>query len=368
MCVSPRRGLSRIILLLVVLVFAGSLLPFPDARAGDSGSRSRKCPNNFPNLINDIPWKCLLPLRIGGKKVLSAPGVQDCVDTQNPDDFNPGEYICSCNVGGRTYLGIWVSFWEPARVIEVTPRPGCLSFLFGLDLGDNRFLSGVPGSPGGFVQDAGDYAFYNVHVYAFPLLTIMDLIKDMDFCADWFTDLDLVHLSELDPMWNDDELTLWANPEAVVFADPIVQSACAADCVAASSGFPINGMFWCLGCWGATYPMSGFTILTQSRVSSTSLIAARMIAKLTRFPLPPVMELDTSGPGAKCNEIEHMIRPVIKKSQYKFSMLSPVPETSGCHTLGASSLLWGEWRNIPGREEFIYLVWRKRNCCLRLLP
>lgn len=367
MSVLQKRSLTEIICA-VLLAFVFVLRSVGFAEEGTIRTKLGKCPNNFPNLINDISWKCLLPLRIGGKKVLSVAEIPDCVNTQNVDDFNPSEYTCSCQADDRTYMGIWVSFWEPARVIELTPKPGCLSFLFGTNLGDRAGLSGTPGSPGNFVQDAGDYAFYNVHVYAFPLLTVMDLIKDMDFCSDWFTDIDIIYFSEFDPMWNDDELTMWANPEAFVFANPIAQTACAADCVAASAGFPINAMFWCLGCWGSTYPMSGLTELTQSRVSHTSLIAARMLAKLTRFPVPPAMELDTSGPVAKCGKLAQMIRPLIKKSQYKFSMLSPVPETKGCHTLGASSLLWGEWKNIPGKEEFIYLVWRKRNCCLRILP
>ena len=44
---------------------------------------------------------------------------------------------------------------------------------------------------------------------------------------------DLAYLTEVDPLWNDDELTLILNPDAVLFANPVAIAACAADCVAA---------------------------------------------------------------------------------------------------------------------------------------
>jgi len=42
-----------------------------------------------------------------------------------------------------------------------------------------------------------------------------------------------------------------------------------------------------------------------------------------------------------------------------------VAETRSNHTIGATSFRWGEWRNIPGYEDYIYLVWRWKDCCLR---
>ncbi|MFP1526985.1 TraU family protein [Escherichia coli] len=42
-------------------------------------------------------------------------------------------------------------------------------------------------------------------------------------------DLDIAYLSEIDPTWTDSSLTTILNPEAVIFANPIAQGACAAD-------------------------------------------------------------------------------------------------------------------------------------------
>ena len=194
----------------------------------------------------------------------------------------------------------------------------------------------------------------------------MDMIAGMDYCTDWLNDIDLMYFTEIDPLWNDDELTVMIHPEAIVFGNPVAQALCAADCLTASAGYPLNALFWCAGCWGSLYPFTGNTGTVGSPVRVTSLLASRLIARLTRLPVPPADEYDTSGPAAKCGG---QFIPLIKKSQYRFSTIFPIPETSGscCHSLGSSSLLWGEHRNIPATGEFqIYMMWRKRNCCLKL--
>lgn len=353
---------------LAIILLSSFLFSFIITLVHAAETPTGKCENNFPDLLSDIPWNAMFPLRIGGKVVLNMGDMPDNVNTENPDDYNPSSYVCTCNKNGISHAGVWVSFWEPARVVEVITKPHCFSFLFGLDMGDALSDYGAYGTRSSSAQSPGNKAFYNVHVYSFPLLSIMNIILDMDFCADWFSDIDIVYFTEVDPLWNDDELSIWLNPEAAVFANPIAQALCSVDCVASTAGIPINAMFWCAGCWGSMYPYTGNTGLTASPVRTTSLLMARVLAKLTRQPVPPAMELDTSGAGAKCGDISDMIIPVIKKSQYRISMLKPIPETDKGHTLGSSTFLWGEHRNIPGTgENHIYLIWRKRNCCLKFL-
>jgi hypothetical protein len=67
----------------------------------------------------------------------------------------------------------------------------------------------------------------------------------------------VAYITELDPLWNADELSFILNPEAILFGNPIAQAACAADCVAATAGFPLNPLFWCGGCQGSLYPFTG---------------------------------------------------------------------------------------------------------------
>jgi len=181
--------------------------------------------------------------------------------------------------------------------------------------------------------------------------------------------MDLAWFSEVDPTWNNDAYNAYLYPESVVFANPIAQALCGVDALTASAGFPLNALFWCAGTWGSIYPESGTSGTPGSPQRTSSLLIARMISKFTRYPVPPAAEFDTSSSGAKCGGIPR-VPPFLKKSQYKFNVISPIPETSGicCHTLGASTFLWGEWRNIPGTgEDHVHMMWRKRNCCLKII-
>jgi conjugal transfer pilus assembly protein TraU len=350
------RGWCLLAAALVMMIGYGSEW----ANAWDPDQPSLTCQSAFPDLFGDICWKCIFPIRIGGRIILDD-DMPDNVDTQNPDDWNPSEYLCTCS---HRDIGIYLSFWEPARVIEVVQKPNCFPFLFGLDLGDSLNIYGAAGTRDGSMGKPGEKSFYNVHYISFPLLAILDIITG-DYCTDYLSDIALLWFSEIDPTWNDDELALYINPEASLYANPTAQALCPVDCAVASSSFPLNSLFWCAGCWGNMYPLTGNSGLTGSPVRQTSLLASRLLTKLARNLVPPI-EYDTSGPYSKCGGI---YRPILKKSQYKFSTLFPVSETEGrcCHTLGSSTFIWGDHRNIPGTGEFqIYLMWRKRNCCLKL--
>jgi conjugal transfer pilus assembly protein TraU len=135
----------------------------------------------------------------------------------------------------------------------------------------------------------GEKSYYNIHYLSFPVFAVLGIIAGMSHCTDYVQDIDLLWFSEIDPTWNDDELSLYVNPEASLFANPVAQAICPVDCIAASSGFPLNSLFWCAGCWGSIYPLTGNSGVTGSPVRQTSLLAGRLLAKLARNPLPPVL-------------------------------------------------------------------------------
>ncbi|MBL0942339.1 MAG: TraU family protein, partial [Alphaproteobacteria bacterium] len=58
--------------------------------------------------------------------------------------------------------------------------------------------------------------------------------------------------------------------------------------------------------------------------------------------------------------------PVIRKTQYKTQMVYPIPGAArGCHPLGRFDLLWSSGKQFPYKgEDYGYVIWRKRNCCL----
>ena len=74
----------------------------------------------------------------------------------------------------------------------------------------------------------------------------LELLTDF-VCMERST-FDVAYITEFDPLWNDDETAFVLNPEAVMFANPIAQAACAVDAVKATAGFPLDSMFWCSGC------------------------------------------------------------------------------------------------------------------------
>ena len=69
---------------------------------------------------------------------------------------------------------------------------------------------------------------------------------------------DLAYMTELDPLWDDSVTTFFLNPDASLFANPAAAAACAADCVAATSSLPVSELYWCAGCHGGIFPLTGW--------------------------------------------------------------------------------------------------------------
>ncbi|MBA4118835.1 MAG: conjugal transfer protein [Candidatus Puniceispirillum sp.] len=302
------------------------------------------CKGKFVNPITDVCWSCIFPITLGGIKL--APG---------EDTPNPGGFLCKCTDPIR--IGINFSFWEPVRLVDVTRTPWCLVNMGGIQMAN----AGVTGR-GGNARQSGSlggmkHGFYHVHWYVYPLIWWLELITDF-ICLETGS-FDLAWLTEVDPTWSDDEIGAILNPEAVLFGNPIAQAACAFDCVTASVGFPVDPLFWCGGCQGSIYPFTGTVSDQGGGVQASVLLVQRIIAKLHRQG----MLRGYMGEAGLCGKYP---MPVLRKSQYKTQMTFPIPATAkGCHPLGRTEVLWGSGKEFPTRgEDFGYLVWRKRNCCL----
>src|SRR3546814_3772851 len=80
----------------------------------------------------------------------------------------------------------------------------------GFDIGF-RSISG-PSAVGGASQY---YSSWHVHWYAYPLIYWMEIVADF-LCLESGS-IDILYISEIDPLWQDSELTAIINPEAVLF-------------------------------------------------------------------------------------------------------------------------------------------------------
>lgn len=296
----------------------------------------------FINPISDICWECLFPITVSGMNV--TPGHKD-LTTHN-------KVTCVC-AGIPPKVGIPITFWEPAKLVDVTKHPYKFLGLGGISLGQDTIRN--RGTVGIIADGPSQASFFHVHWYSYPILSLLELFTDFS-CVEK-NDMDILYMSELDPLWNDDQLSIIVHPEALLFANPAAQLACAADCTGASFSKPLDKLFWCAGCEGSLYPLNGTVGHHLGAIQASALIVNRIIAKMHRIGLQN---------GYEENEFCFAKpMPIIKKSLYKTQLAYPVPQTQGpCHALGSSDLLWGAGKSYPKGEDFVYLIWTKKQCCL----
>lgn len=325
--------MRRSMLLLVVLAASLASLPV---------QAEPPCHGKFPNPFTDICWKCVFPISIGPLKVDM--GMEDAGDEV--------PLICTCPAPPPLFvrIGLGVGFWEPARVAEVVRTPFCSTLLGGVRLGS------LPAPAGGNTNASeNEDAFYHVHWYIYPLLAWMNLLTELACVTP--ESFDLLYLTEFDPLWEDDELAFLINPEAALFANTAAQAACAADCAAASAGFPIDSLFWCAGCQGSMYPVDGNVKHHTGGVDSSLLLVQRMAAKLHR----QFIARDTSSRDAMCMPLP---LPILRKTQYKTQILYPTPYPANAQPFGRVTMPYGAGREYPVKgEDWAYLIWRKKACC-----
>ncbi len=294
------------------------------------------------NPVTDVCWECIFPITVSGINV--TPGYSE--------QTKYSERLCTCP-GIPPKIGIPISFWEPAAMVDVTRHAYKLLGLGGISIGSETIKN--RGSVGS-LQDGTLHSFYNVHYYKWPLLAWLEVLTD--FSCTEKGEMDVPYISELDPLWNDEQLATIMGAEAFIFANPLAQASCMADCVAASAGKLTDELFWCAGCLGSLYPFTGSVAHHEGGLQASSLLVHRLLAKMHRSRLLL---------GYDSNEFcQPKPMPVIKKSLYKTQLAYPVAQTQGpCNDLGKSDLLWGAGKSYPYEgEEFVYLIWMKRQCCL----
>lgn len=320
--------------------------------ASSASAESSKCVGKFINPITDICWSCIFPISIAGVKINSG--------SNKHDTENPSNIICGCMKNALPIPGISIGFWEPIRLVDITRNAMCLVNMGGIDLGYDRFQGNFSKSYS--EEEHNNHSFYHTHYYAYPLIYWLELLTDFACLEEG--NMDLAYMSEFDPTYKNDANFL--NPETFLFANPIAQTACSADCIQSNISVANDKLFWCAGCLGSIYPFSGNVAAHIGGVQASSLLSVRIIAKIHRLGL--ARETATSDGSFNGKICKKTFAPKIIKSQYRLQMTYPVTGDAGdfsCNTLGMSDMFYNSGKEFPYQgEDFGYVIWRKKNCCL----
>lgn len=288
----------------------------------------------------------IFPIRIGGVTIASFKGLEDFNSVSNTP-------VCLC-MDPLPRIGLKVSLWEPIAFLEATKIPSCSPSLgMSLPLPSRAAQMGFGGEDSGD-EDQSNYHFYQFHYIKFHPFAVLNMF--LDFVCLEKSGLDIAYMSELDPLWQSDVWASILNPEAILVANPIAQMSCMADSAAATMGFPLDFLWWCLGTWGSLYPMTG-NVSQGINLTSQMNISARAVAKLHR----QLILWGSVGENGLCGMYP---MPVMRKSQYSLLPLHPVPYPLRI-PLGRSVMLWGQGQETPFVNHHVYVnfLYRKRDCC-----
>lgn len=327
------------------------------------------CNGSFLNPVTEVAWRGMFPIRIGGVKL---------VDSGEPDTSDSlTSAVCSCpGPAGIQIPGVSVSFWEPVGIIESVHDPFCFP-----SLGINANSAVTPGHLAGThtgrsPKKTNPHFFAQAHFIRFPVLKLLDLLVDIS-CINGSMTISPAYLTETDPMWQDDIKNLLFNPEALLFANPVMQMSCIPDAVAAASDMPRKELFWCMGQWGSAYPLSG-SIMAHNPLIGYAGTAARLLFKVLKISAvagfvpggqgnaPEIILCDQAINSCGCTPT-----PIWVKSHYRFQIIRPKLDTGHILRIGEPSPIWEANQAPPlkkGVDNFAFLVFRKLNCCIIYLP
>ncbi|MCR9941922.1 conjugal transfer pilus assembly protein TraU [Vibrio owensii] len=333
--------MNRKTYLLLLLVSGLSFMSTP-ARAGAT------CSGHFINPISDICWSCMFPMTLGSVPL---------IPSNYPDTRNPSIPISYCPKPPPIFMqiGLNIGYWEPYALTDVTRVPYCMVNM-GMQLGGAN-MQRIGGRTTSREATSSDGGFYHAHWYKYPVIYWLQLIQSSACMA---TDVfDVAYLTEIDPLWDDDELSFILNPEAILFGNPIAQLACVPEAIATTSNsvLPFDALFWCLGSQGSAYPLTGNTNYRDTPIQAGTLIMERLNYKLHR----QAIVWETSGEdGAVCYQYP---TPILPKSRYRYQMSAPYPDAGWCHPYTTTTSIWEMGHDNPTTgDNFGYVQWRKRNC------
>ena len=322
------------------------------------------CDNNFPNFLTDVCWSCMFPMKLAGQSISISGGA-------GQEDWDSGVNTPVCGCADQLKLGVPMSFWEPAIIIDSHIKAGCMSTLGGISLPLGGNMQGTNG--GGSTKSTTKTAFRQSTYYTSPLMYLLGQVLD-DTCSDRSA-FNLAWTSEVDPSWNDDTLSAIKMPIQFAFGSMPGVLAGAVDAIASTAGWPISSIFWQAGSWGTMYPLQGNAPYVSDDQFGR-LMSARMLAEA--HDMGELWNIfsggagQSYGPSAMCAQtpMAWPVELVMNKKQYKISRLYPLPQTAKiaglcCSPIGRTTILSeiGVQSPVPKAKDLGYIIYRKRDCC-----
>lgn len=380
----------------LVLVLAIGFSAGVSAESVTETASKSVCTGEFINPITGMCWSCVMPIGISS---VFYKGKQD--GTKDLKGWQ--QYVCTCDL----YVGLPISFYEPARLMDVTTKPYCMVGLGGITFGDTGSFTGDTFGYNGVEEDVSHTSsFYQVHYYINPVMYIIGQMLDNSKCFEQ-KGFDVGYLTEVDPSWLFAEYANILSPDGFLYGNLPAVLACTGDCIAATANFGIAEMHWCVGCSGLMYPMTGKIDGTVSSIDASSVVMLRLLNKLHRVGV----NLSYYGNDGLCGGYKQYL---MNKRQYKYSMTFPVSQTKSvakalstaiagsqgatggsqqvsdganstandtaqfgdisaktgkqcCQPFGRTTMLWGIGRNFPIKgEDMSFQIYRKRDCCQKI--
>ncbi len=324
------------------LSMAISILLIATPISGVAAPNSCSSSNKIWDVTSNACYACMFPIYVASVPLMES---QSPVDD---DSDKVGTPICYCP---EFQIGIPVGYWNPGRFDEAVKTPWCFPLL-GLDMN-----VGFGSLQVGTSTKGGTQSFMQGHWYIFPLMYLLELLTD--YICIQKSSFDVGYLTEIDPLWDDEKLSIWVFPETLLFANPVSMALCTGDSISANISTPLSSFFWCKGSWGGTYPLTGHSPQGQ-HVEESAAVAANLIAKLQR----QLIIWNGAGNSALCGRHP---QPIWNKDNYRMQLMLP-NHSNDCMVIGedATFKLWGEGgKNMlgSGMDQFGYLIFQKRDCC-----
>jgi conjugal transfer pilus assembly protein TraU len=301
-------------------------------------------PQGMIDPFSDVAWQCTFPISIMG--------IPFDIGDHPPDDTATDDF-CDCpGKDGSFYgFGVVVGFWEPARMVDTVTDPWCFPGI-GMNWHAKQVGSGYAGG-GQLRHQEENIAFQHYHYYITPFWALLELGSDIPCIGDGES-FDIAMVSEIRPDWGRDMVAAQIYPETSLMANMYVVLACTADAIMATARRTLDPLYWCMGSWGTTYPMTGH-ITAQDYVEANAGIAGKAMYVQARTAMLGDRSVNTCGTT---------YLPIWIKSHWRMQEVDPVADPK-CHSIGEPGLFWTAGKAPVGlMDNFSWMLFRRVRCCV----